>query len=220
MDDLELKGELLRDTLDKIALINKHLGGNGVILDGLKKLLNGFDKSQTIKIIDLGCGNGDMLREIAMYGRKTNRKFELYGIDANTFTIDYAEELSNSFHEISYRKINIFSEAFDLLKYDIALASLFIHHFKNEEINSLLSKLVAQAKIGVIINDLHRHQLAYILFKIVTLFIGNNMVRHDGLVSILRGFKRDELEGLARKLNLKSTIRWKWAFRYQWIIHK
>jgi hypothetical protein len=41
----------------------------------------------------------------------------------------------------------------------------------------------------------------------------------DGKLSILRGFKRKELKALARKMNFKNySIRWKWAFRYQWII--
>jgi hypothetical protein len=47
------------------------------------------------------------------------------------------------------------------------------------------------------------------------------MSREDGLVSILRGFKKNELEEFSKKLSLKNyTIRWKWAFRYQWIITK
>ncbi|MNG31526.1 hypothetical protein D3C84_1173480 [compost metagenome] len=49
----------------------------------------------------------------------------------------------------------------------------------------------------------------------------NKMSREDGLVSILRGFKKNELESFSNKVNLKNyTINWKWAFRYQWIIAK
>jgi len=41
------------------------------------------------------------------------------------------------------------------------------------------------------------------------------------LVSILRGFKKTELEQYSKALQLKKyTIQWKWAFRYQWIIQK
>jgi hypothetical protein len=47
------------------------------------------------------------------------------------------------------------------------------------------------------------------------------MSREDGLVSILRGFKKDELIRFSEKLNLTNyKIQWKWAFRYQWIIRK
>ena len=46
------------------------------------------------------------------------------------------------------------------------------------------------------------------------------MVKTDGLTSILRGFKRKELEQFSEKINGKSSINWRWAFRYQWIINK
>ena len=77
-----------------------------------------------------------------------------------------------------------------------------------------------KAKIGVIINDLHRNPIAYYLFKFITLFEKNEMTKKDGLTSILRGFKREELEAFAKKINCKSRIKWRWAFRYQWLLHK
>jgi hypothetical protein len=45
------------------------------------------------------------------------------------------------------------------------------------------------------------------------------MTKVDGLVSILRGFKKEELTQFSNKLKLENySIQWKWAFRYQWII--
>jgi heme/copper-type cytochrome/quinol oxidase subunit 2 len=47
------------------------------------------------------------------------------------------------------------------------------------------------------------------------------MSKEDGLTSILRGFKKQELIDFSKKLNFKKyIIQWKWAFRYQWIIFK
>jgi hypothetical protein len=46
------------------------------------------------------------------------------------------------------------------------------------------------------------------------------MTKEDGLISVLRAFKKADLEKITEKLNAKSTIQWKWAFRYQWIIQK
>lgn len=76
--------------------------------------------------------------------------------------------------------------------------------------------------MGIIVNDLHRSRLAYQLFEIICFLFGlNRMSSQDGLVSILRGFKKNELEGFSSTLKLKNyTIQWKWAFRYQWIIAK
>lgn len=220
MDDFTMKGELLRDTLDKLGKINKLLGGNSVTLNGIRQLLEGKPKDKTYAIIDLGCGHGDILRLIADFGRKEGYNFQLIGIDANQDAIDYASELSVEYSELSFKNKDIFSEDFQNMNYDIALATLFLHHFKTDELEVLLKQLASRAKLGLVINDLHRSEIAYGLFKLLSLVISNQMIIDDGLTSILRAFKRKDLENLAQKLNLKSEIRWKWAFRYQWLIKK
>ncbi len=218
MDDFTMKGELLRDTLDKLGKINKWLGGNSVTINGVAKLLKGHPKEKVVTIIDLGCGHGDMLRLLADYGRKHNYNFKLIGIDANKDAIDYATELSDDYSELSFQHLDIFSEEFKNLEFDIALSTLFLHHFKSDAIKRLLRQLISKASIGVVVNDLHRSQIAYGLFKLLGLVISNDMIVQDGLTSILRSFRHKELEEFSKQLNLKSQIQWKWAFRFQWLI--
>ena len=67
MDNFALEGEDLRDALDKIAKINQLLGGNKLTLRGVQSLLTSISKSQKITIVDVGCGNGDMLRYICAF---------------------------------------------------------------------------------------------------------------------------------------------------------
>ena len=75
MDNFFLKGEILRDALDKIAKINQLLGGNQLTLRGVQKLIRTISKKEIITILDVGCGNGDMLRKLADYGNKNNINF-------------------------------------------------------------------------------------------------------------------------------------------------
>lgn len=222
MDDFSLQGEELRSALDQIARINQFLGGNKLTLEGVKKLLKKTDISRTIVIADIGCGNGDMLRMLARYGQKNNINFKLIGIDANAFTINHARILSNDFKNIEYQCMDIFSEEFTSINYDIVLCTLTLHHFSNEEIIDIITIFNKNSTMGIVINDLHRSKLAYVLFELICfVFNLNKMGRKDGLVSILRGFKKRELEAFSKKINLKNdTINWKWAFRYQWIIAK
>jgi 2-polyprenyl-3-methyl-5-hydroxy-6-metoxy-1,4-benzoquinol methylase len=222
MDDFLLGGDELLDALDKIAHINQLLGGNNLTLNGVKKLLKKADAAQIITIVDIGCGNGNMLRMLAKYGIKKNINFKLTGIDANAFTIKYAEELSHDYPAIEYKCLDIFTDDFKALKYDIVLCTLTLHHFTNDEILNIITTFNSNATIGIVINDLHRSKISYFLFRIICQFFKlNRMSREDGLVSILRGFKKNELEDFSNKLNLKNyTINWKWAFRYQWIIAK
>lgn len=217
MDDFSLEGEELRDALDKIASINQLLGGNQLTLQGVKKLINSNDE---ITIVDVGCGNGDMLRTLSDFGYKNNYKFNLIGIDANAFTIDYATKLSKEYPNISYKCEDIFSKVFSQLEYDIMLCTLTLHHFKNEQINYLIELFSKQARIGIVINDLHRNIIAYRAFQVLCfIFRLNRMSREDGLVSILRGFKKQELINFSKINKLENyTINWKWAFRYQWIV--
>jgi len=220
MDDFTMEGVLIRDTLDKIEIINRFLGGNTVTIKGLKKILKNQSKNKTITIVDLGCGNGDILRDVAKFGRKNNYSFKLIGIDANLAAIEYAKELSKEYSELSFKTIDILSEEFKKESYDIVLCTLFLHHFKNEELISFLKTTIEKATIGVVVNDLHRHKLAYYLFKLIGFFIKNKMVRQDGLTSVLRAFKRKDLENISTQIKVHFSIQWKWAFRYLWILKK
>jgi hypothetical protein len=99
---------------------------------------------------------------------------------------------------------------------------LTLHHFKDDEIIQLIDVFINNARVGIVINDLERSAIAYRLFQgLCFAFQLNAMSRKDGLVSILRGFKKKELQAFSKQLDLtKYTIDWKWAFRYQWIIKK
>ena len=221
MDDLNMEGELLLKTLDQIAAINRRLGGNKATIQGLYALLGQAPKDVPVSIIDLGCGSGDMLRAIADLGRKQGRIFKLIGIDANEYTINYARRLSVEYPEISYKKMDVFSDEFSALSGDIVLATLFLHHFKDPEIEKMLASLLNKISMGIVINDLHRCRRAYWLFRMISPFISNPMVRNDGAISVLRGFKKNELLEINNKLpGSTGSVQWKWAFRYLWIIRK
>ncbi|SDX83014.1 methyltransferase domain-containing protein [Flavobacterium degerlachei] len=222
MDDFEMEGEVLREALDKIAKINQLLGGNKLTLLGVKALIADVPNNSEITIVDVGCGNGDMLRSLADYAVKNNLKFNLIGVDANNFTCNHALKLSENYPNISYRCEDIFDKPFRELKYDIVLCTLTLHHFKDIEILDIMNVFHTNASHGVVINDLQRSSLAYRLFQsLCFVFQLNAMSREDGLISILRGFKRDDLIDFSKKLNFSNyIIKWKWAFRYQWIISK
>ena len=222
MDDFSMEGEILREALDKIAKINQLLGGNKLTLLGVKELVSTVENNKEITIVDVGCGNGDMLRTLARYGKLNNYKFRLIGVDANRFTINHAINLSVDFPNISFLCVDVFEKEFNDLKYDIVLCTLTLHHFKDNEIEQIMNVFYSNAKTGIVINDLHRSSIAYRLFQLLCVaFQLNKMSKEDGLISILRGFKKADLVAFSKKLNFNNyTIQWKWAFRYQWIISK
>lgn len=224
MDNFSLEGEILRDALDKIASINRLLGGNKVTLQGLEWLLKRKpvlkEADAEITILDVGCGNGDMLRALAGYAVKQQLNVKLVGIDANEFTVKHARQLSAAYHNITYHCADIFEEIKQDQIYDVILCTLTLHHFKNDEILRLMNSFRKKSTLGIVINDLHRSSLAYYLFMALCfVFSLNQMSRDDGLVSILRGFKKQDLQEFSQQLELSNdALKWKWAFRYQWII--
>ena len=220
MDDFSIGGDLLKDTLDKLENINRWLGGNLMTVNSLKKVLKNHPKEQALSIVDIGCGHGDILRDVAKFGRKNGYKMTLLGVDANPTAIAYANELSIAYPEVHFKTEDIFSEAFKKREFDVVLATLFLHHFKEESLVSFLENTLKQTKIGVVVNDLHRHTLAYYLFMLLSVFIRNKMIIEDGLTSVLRGFKRKDLMQLSERLQVKPQISWKWAFRFQWILKR
>ncbi|SFH86181.1 methyltransferase domain-containing protein [Halpernia frigidisoli] len=222
MDDFSMDNDGLITALDDLARINKFLGGNSVTIEGIEKLLKNYQKSETITILDFGCGDGEMLRQVADYGKRQNINFNLIGIDANAATIRYAENNSKNYSNISYLAEDIFLYDFSKINIDIALITLTLHHFKDPEILNLMKVIFNLVRKGIVVNDLQRSKIAYRLFQaIIFVFRLEKMTANDGLISILRGFKKPDLEKFSHQLDFKKySITWKWAFRWQWIIWK
>ena len=224
MDDFSLEGNDFEDGLDQIANINYWLGGNNITIASLKEIVKNSQK--TLKIVDAGCGNGDMCRQVAKFARKHGVKLSIIGIDANPGTIRYAGSLSKKYPEISYLTLDIFSDEFRALKYDILLATLTIHHFEDELLIPWMIQVAENAEKAVIINDLHRSKVAYRLFQLICfVFRMNELNRVDGLISIKRAFKKRDFSKYNQLITkniseLKVSVKWKWAFRYLWIIEK
>ena len=220
MDDLDCNGEVVDQTLRELDVINHWLGGNNVTLNGLKELLRNTNPEKIISIVDLGCGSGEMLRIIAKQAKRENRNVKLLGLDANPNITSFAQKRSTYFNNIEFEAQNIFSKEFQERKFDIVLATLFFHHFDDEQLKDFFIQLKSQTKIGIIINDIHRHSLAYHSIKLLTkLFSKSKMVKYDAPLSVLRAFKKQELIDILDKAGIKNySLKWKWAFRWQVVV--
>jgi hypothetical protein len=100
--------------------------------------------------------------------------------------------------------------------------SLFLHHFTEEEIFTLLNNFLNIVSYGIIINDLQRSVFALAGIKLLTfLFSKSKFVKNDAPLSVKRGFVRSDLITILNKLNISGyKIFWRWAFRWLIIIYK
>lgn len=220
MDNPDLSQSDLEVALKDISRVNALLGGNRITIQAIHKQLLNCDEKKEFTILDVGCGDGTMLRKIADFYKRKEIKVKLIGIDINEKSIQKAKELSVSYPLIDYRVVNVYHLQVDTFSCDLIISTLTLHHFDDKEITNVLRKCLELAKIGVIINDLHRSYMAYYLFKLFSLFfIKGYVAKSDGLVSIQRGFRKKELQRYAEEIPSKRyAISWKWAFRYLFFI--
>ena len=206
--------ELLFKNLRELDVVNRLLGGHAITLSGIKKLVT--DKNKIYRIVDIGCGGGDAMKQIAKWTKKNNFKVELIGVDMNADAIAFMKDECREFSNIT----GIVSDYREYLKsntdVDIVHCSLFCHHLKDDELIELFQYMNQYTRVGFIVNDLQRHWFAYYSIKFLTrLLNGSTLVKNDAPLSVLRGFRKEELITLLEKSKVKNyTVKWKWAFRY------
>lgn len=218
MDDFTLGNKEIDPVLKELEVINKLLGGFSVFYDAFKQipLVNGD------RICDWGCGGGDSLRELKRYFQKKNLHLEYIGIDATPAAIDFANRTHGQESDISFRLADVLTANFKEAEYDVVISSLFTHHFDDEQWVELVKRMLFTAGKAVVINDLHRHWFAWHTIGWLTqLFSRSYMIKHDSKLSVLRGFRKKELEVLLQKAGIRNyRLKWMWAFRWQLIIYK
>jgi hypothetical protein len=97
------------------------------------------------------------------------------------------------------------------------MATLVCHHIPDAGLADFLRHLRVLCRRAVIVNDLHRHVLAWMLFHLISPLYRNPFIRHDGLLSIRRAFRKHELFQAFREAGFESqniSIRWHPFFRW------
>lgn len=216
MDDLDCHGEVVDQTLRELEVINRLLGGDDVTINGIDQLIE-KSSQKNYSIADFGCGGGDLAMKIVKWGRKRNLTLEVEGIDANPHIIQFAKQNCKPFNEITFVANDVFKNT---KTYDIITATLFVHHFDDDQLVKLFKSMHDHSKIGVVINDIHRHSLSYHSIRLLTRFFSKSaMVKFDAPLSVRRAFKRQELIHILKKAGIKNySLKWKWAFRWQLIM--
>lgn len=186
--------------LKEIKLINRLTGD----MRALRKSLFTEIERQNLRefsVLDVGGGSGEILREVSRFADRTGRKARLVGLDLNE--VSARSILSGEADAVRGDALKL---PFDDGAFDFAICSLFTHHLGDEEIVAVLREMSRVSRLGIFVIDLHRHRFAYALYQLFCFaFRISPLVREDGSLSILRGFKPRELEELGLRAGLENV---------------
>ena len=190
--------------LKEIAFINRYLGDaralKQTLLDRIEQ-----DDVREFSVLDVGCGSGELLRMIAEFARKSGRKVALVGLDLNPISSETTQTESRAFDEIVTVQADALKLPFGNGAFDYAISSLFFHHLTDDAIVVALKEMSRVARRGVLVIDLNRDPVAYIGYKIFCfIFRISELVRHDGSLSIKKGFLPREIKALGAAAGLVS----------------
>ena len=157
-------------------------------------------------MLDVGAGSGELLRVAATWTRQTHRRLRAVGLELNERMAESILEESERFSEISSVRGDALRLPFADAEFDYVISSLFTHHLLDEQVVAVFREMSRVAKRRIFVIDLHRHPIAYFLYTTLgKIVLHNRLLRHDGALSILRSFKRDELLELAQRAGLRDV---------------
>jgi len=201
MDDPNISEEALIGALNDIAFVNKYLGGNQITVKALHKFIEEHPTKKEWVVVDVGCGDGEILREVWEYFKTKDVTIKFVGVDISSMSIDRARLKSKGIDNMDFRVQDILEIDEKTFSCDVIICTLTMHHFEDNQLLKFMSKFQKLVSIGIIINDLHRSKLAYRLFQVFSgIFMKSNIAKYDGRVSIARSFRKQDLENYSKKL--------------------
>lgn len=192
-----------KECLEKLATINKLLG---IRRDSLRLIRQIKPKS----ILDVGCGGGQFLTHVA----KLAPEISCRGIDISEEAIQFARR--NTYKNLHFAKTDKLENA------DLIFATLVCHHMTDEELLTFVKEAYEKAGSALIIHDLERSFAFSLLFRMLApLLFRSRLITNDGLISIERGFIRDDFKRIVREVKSDhAQISWRFPFRWEVILWK
>ena len=186
--------------LADLARLNRLPGGTGASIAGVKRLMG---SGNAFRILDVGTGRGDMPLSFAARG------WEVVAADTNPDVLAIARrELSPTSIEVV--EADVRGLPFADGAFDVAHASLLVHHLDPTEVVTALRELGRVARRGVVINDLRRGIVPLLATAVGVVVVGRSRVtRSDGLASARRAYTLEELDRMLAEARLAT--RWRSA---------
>ena len=216
LDDPGVDPRLVHRSLADVVRSNTLFGGTRAVVAEVRETLATLGpRTSELTLLDVGTGAGDIARSAERAARSRGVRLTTIGLDASeTLALATRPGLA----------AGIRADALELpiadRAVDIAICSQVLHHFPDDAAARVIRELDRVARVRVIISDIRRSWMAAGGIWIASFPLGFHPVsRHDGVVSVMRGFTPGELSELVtaaigrppvvrRRIGFRVTASW------------
>lgn len=211
LDDPGEDPALALRSLRDVALANRLFGGRRAVLAEVRRVLHAQRAVRrapmALTLLDIGTGLGDIPRAAERMAQRVAQRMAQRTAGGNdialtTIGVELVPALARAAGASCTHALAADAMALPFAdgSIDIVTCSQVLHHFDGPEADRLLQECTRVARSAVIIGDLRRSWVAVAgLWAASFLLRFHPVSRHDGIVSILRGFTRDELQSLVER---------------------
>lgn len=195
--------------LADIDRLSAWFGGYALTIRAVRRLLGSADPGPRVPVVvDVGGGRGDLARRLVRALRRRGGRVRVVLLDRDLETLALAGATCQNCQDIVRVCADATALPFRDKGVDVATASLVLHHLSPAAAVASLEAMRAAARAGVVVNDLLRTRLAWLLVSAGTWLFARRVSRHDGPLSVRRAYAPDELRALGEQAGWPTiTIR-------------
>ncbi|PSJ61529.1 methyltransferase domain-containing protein [Pseudaminobacter soli (ex Li et al. 2025)] len=216
LDRADPSPEEMAVVIRDIASFNRAMLGHWPVIAWLRRATKDATRETPLTLLDVGCGNGDLLRAIRRWARKRGLAIRLIGLDRSPEIIRIAELATDEADEIDYRVMDIFDFE-PHMPIDLVVSSLLTHHMSDDQIVKFLRWMELTTRKGWLIYDLQRHPVPFHFIGLVGKLTRLHPIAiDDGLISVTRSLTRSEWLARMDEANIaRDAVQLRWfLFRF------
>jgi len=223
MDDFTSGGEELTEALRHLRRLNRIFGASGPLLRGMNDLWIQSGKPKQLHVMDIGAGSGEINRYLLRWADRREIQIRITLVDMTEEACREARRIFKDEPRVTAIRQNVFQIEKETA--DMLICSQFLHHFRDEELPDVTCHMLQSSRLGIVISDIHRHWISWSAVWLTAHLISRNRyIRHDGPLSVAKGFQSADWKRLRQALSQRGSYAlkytWKPLFRYSVVISK
>lgn len=211
LDAAQLAGNL-RD----LEQINRLLGGSRASWRAVRWIVARSAHRGPVRMLDVGTGAADIPLDLLRRARRLGMELSVTATDVRPEIIDFARARATD--EPGVDVVLTGDVPPTAARYDIAHASLVLHHLEPDDALRFLGDL-GRAAPYVIVNDLDRDRrwwlAAWLMTRVAT---RNRYTRNDAPLSVRRAYRPDEIGRMAARAGLAEVARFRALLGHRYAI--